>query len=65
MDSPKCGTDLDHCVVIVGYGTENGNEFWRVRNSWGEDWGESGYIKIIKNQNDICGINKECVFPTA
>jgi C1A family cysteine protease len=62
-DDLKCGTSLDHAVEIVGYGTENGIDYWKVRNSWGESWGEQGYVRIQKSSstNDIgvCGIAAE------
>jgi len=52
----QCGTDVDHCVQATGYANygEDG-AYWRVRNSWGEDWGESGYIYIAIGQ-DLCSI---------
>jgi C1A family cysteine protease len=65
-DATKCGTNLDHAVEIVGYGTENGIDYWKVRNSWGTSWGEAGYVRIQRSSstNDIgvCGIAAEPSF---
>ena len=38
----KCGTKLDHAVMVVGWAVEGTNEYWTVRNSWGTSWGEKG-----------------------
>ena len=59
-DGIKCGTTLDHAVEIVGYGTQNGIDYWKVRNSWGETWGEDGYVLIQRSSSTkdggVCGI---------
>jgi C1A family cysteine protease len=47
-----CGTAIDHCVLVVGYGTSP-QKYWRIKNSWGRSWGVSGYIKLCKQ----CGQN--------
>ena len=62
-DGIKCGTTLDHAVEIVGYGTENGIDYWKVRNSWSSTWGEQGYVRIQKSSSTddigVCGISAE------
>ncbi|CAF3403632.1 unnamed protein product [Rotaria sp. Silwood2] len=56
-DVPGCPTheNMNHAMVIIGYGTENGTDYWLVKNSWGTSWGNEGYIKIKRNAN-MCGI---------
>uniref|UniRef100_A0A7N0UXD0 Cysteine proteinase n=1 Tax=Kalanchoe fedtschenkoi TaxID=63787 RepID=A0A7N0UXD0_KALFE len=63
----RCGTNLDHGVVVVGYGaTVDGTKYWIVRNSWGGDWGEEGYIRMqrgVSEKEGLCGIAMEASYP--
>lgn len=60
----ECGTNIDHGVLAVGYGKEGDQEYIIVKNSWGAQWGDNGYVKIgVKPGDGICGINKQASQP--
>jgi C1A family cysteine protease len=66
LTSELCGTTIDHAVEIVGFGVDNGVKYWSVRNSWGDDWGEDGYFRILRTDSTddagICGLALEPSF---
>jgi C1A family cysteine protease len=64
LDEP-CGRRLNHEVTAIGYGTENGVDYWIVRNSYGKRWGESGYIRLRRGNGSggLCGITRDASYP--
>jgi len=67
ITSSLCGTSLDHGVLVVGYGSEAGQDYWKLKNSWGTTWGEAGYFRILRSTATgpgICGLQEEPSYPT-
>jgi C1A family cysteine protease len=64
LNSTACGTNLDHAITAVGWGTSGSQDYYIVRNSWGGSWGVGGYINIAAVEgNGICGIQQISVWP--
>jgi C1A family cysteine protease len=67
-DAAGCGTQLDHGVLAVGYGTESGKDFWKIKNSWGASWGMNGYILLARTDSTsskgMCGLASQPSYPT-
>ncbi|WVY95384.1 hypothetical protein V8G54_034472 [Vigna mungo] len=63
-----CGPELNHAVTIIGYGaTEDGKKYWLIKNSWGERWGENGYMKLLRESGKhggVCGETMKPSYPT-
>jgi len=64
-DVAACGDMIDHAVLAVGYGVQNGTNYFLVKNSWGTSWGEAGYIKLAAVDGmGVCGIQSGPLYPT-
>ncbi|XP_066259253.1 cathepsin L-like proteinase [Euwallacea similis] len=61
-DSSSCSNSINHGVLAVGYNSENGHNYWIVKNSWGTGWGEGGYIRMARGHN-LCAIASQACYP--
>ncbi|KAF6212269.1 hypothetical protein GE061_012790, partial [Apolygus lucorum] len=57
-------TQPQHAVLLVGYGSLNGQNFWIIQNVWGGSWGEQGYMRLARNGTNLCGIASQASYPT-
>ena len=53
---------MGHAVLVVGYGNEGGKDFWLIKNSWSEHWGEEGYFRLARNENNMCGVASRATY---
>ncbi|CAH1391941.1 unnamed protein product [Nezara viridula] len=63
FNGDTCKYMIDHAILLVGYGSENGEEYWLVKNSWGAAWGEGGYIRFKRSIKNICSISSMASYP--
>ncbi|XP_029437298.1 cathepsin K-like isoform X2 [Rhinatrema bivittatum] len=61
---PDCNVDdINHAVLVVGYGVQKGKKYWIIKNSWGKEWGNKGYILMARDKNNTCGIANLASYP--
>lgn len=64
VDEPTCtATHLTHVVLVVGYGVKHGKKYWLIKNSYGRNWGHSGYAMIARDKNNMCGVASSASYP--
>lgn len=56
FNNANCSNYPNHGILVVGYGTENDTPYWIIKNSFGTEWGENGYVRLIRNAHQQCGI---------
>lgn len=58
-------SNIVHSMLIVGYGTDNelNQDYWLLKNSFGTNWGENGYIRMARNRDNNCGIVNNAHYP--
>ncbi|XP_062209306.1 ervatamin-C-like [Phragmites australis] len=65
--SGQCGTRMNHAITVVGYGADasTGLKYWIVKNSWGQSWGERGYLRMRRDvgRGGMCGIALDLAYP--
>ncbi|NXM69080.1 CATS protein, partial [Serilophus lunatus] len=62
-DDPQCKQEVNHGVLVVGYGSLENKDYWLVKNSWGVWFGDSGYIRMARNASNLCGIASYASYP--
>jgi len=64
--SPVCKNgldDLDHAVLAIGYGSDDGHDYWLIKNSWSVYWGEKGFVRMSRNHGNNCGVATQANYP--
>ncbi|KAM5128992.1 cathepsin S [Mantella aurantiaca] len=62
-DDASCTQEVNHGVLAVGYGNLGGKDFWLIKNSWGERYGDQGYVRIARNRGNMCGVASYASYP--
>ncbi|XP_035504674.1 procathepsin L [Scophthalmus maximus] len=63
-NEPSCNpNNLSHAVLLVGFGSEGGQDYWIIKNSWGSSWGEGGFMRLIRDGRNTCGIASYALYP--